>query len=104
MLALIVLIFVAIDVIILLAYDIYVYSGTQGTLEAIRMTNREKTQEEIGVRDVVNIMATFSNLILNLYLHTGAGNSVQNYTISSFVTPKVKISIWESYMAIKHFC
>ena len=52
MLALIVLVFVAIDVIILLVYDIY--SGTQGTLEAVRMSNREKTREEIGVRGVVN--------------------------------------------------
>ena len=47
MLALIVLMFVAIDVVILLVYD--VYGATQGTLEAIRMSNREKIREEIGV-------------------------------------------------------
>ena len=48
MLALIVLMFIAIDVIILLVYDIY--SATQGTLEAIRFSNRERVREEIGVR------------------------------------------------------
>jgi hypothetical protein len=47
MLALMVLMFIAIDVIILLIYDIY--SATQGTLEAIRLSNREKISEEIGV-------------------------------------------------------
>ena len=49
MLVLIVLMFIAIDVIILLVYDIY--SATQGTLEAIRTINRDKTREEMGVRD-----------------------------------------------------
>ena len=53
MLALIVLLFIAIDVIILLVYDIY--SATQGTLEAIRMRNRENIREVIGVKDVVNL-------------------------------------------------
>ena len=48
MLALIVLMFIAIDVIILLVYDIY--SATQGALEAIRLSNRERVHEEIGVR------------------------------------------------------
>ena len=48
MLALIVLLFIAIDVIILLVYDIY--SATQGTLEAIRMSNRENIREVIGVK------------------------------------------------------
>ena len=48
MLALIVLMFIAIDVIILLVYD--AYSATQGTLEAIRLRNRENIREEIGVR------------------------------------------------------
>jgi NADH:ubiquinone oxidoreductase subunit 3 (subunit A) len=47
MLALIVLMFIAIDVIILLIYDIY--SATQGTLEAVRFSNREGTREERGV-------------------------------------------------------
>jgi hypothetical protein len=47
MLALIVLMFIAIDVMILLVYDIY--SATQGTLEAVRFSNRERTREEIGV-------------------------------------------------------
>jgi hypothetical protein len=47
MLALIVLMFIAIDVIILLVYDIY--SATQGTLEPILLRNRERTREEIGV-------------------------------------------------------
>ena len=50
MLALIVLMFIAIDVVILLVYD--VYSATQGTLEAIRLSNRERMREEIGVRDL----------------------------------------------------
>ena len=49
MLALIVLMFIAIDVIILLIYDIY--SATQGTLEAVLFSNRERMREEIGVRD-----------------------------------------------------
>ena len=49
MLALIVLMFIAIDVIILLVYDIY--SATQGTLEAVLFSNRERMREEIGVRD-----------------------------------------------------
>jgi hypothetical protein len=40
--------FIAIDFIILLVYDIY--SATQGTLEAILLSNREKIREEIGVR------------------------------------------------------
>ena len=53
MLALIVLMFIAIDVIIFLVYDIY--SATQGTLEAIRVSNSERTREEIGVKDVANI-------------------------------------------------
>ena len=48
MLALVVLMFIAIDVIILLVYDIY--SATQGTLEAILLSNREGIREEIGVR------------------------------------------------------
>ena len=42
-----VLMFIAIDVIILLVYDIY--SGTQGTIEAILYRNGEKIREEIGV-------------------------------------------------------
>ena len=42
-----VLMFIAIDVIILLVYDIY--SATQGTLEAILLSNGEKIREEIGV-------------------------------------------------------
>ena len=50
MLALIVLMFIAIDVIILLVYD--VHSATQDTLEAIRLSNRERMREEIGVRDL----------------------------------------------------
>ena len=50
MLALIVLMFIAIDVIILLVYD--VHSATQGTLEAVRLSNRERMREEIGVRDL----------------------------------------------------
>ena len=49
MLALIVLMFIAIDIIILLVYDIY--SATQGTLEAVLLRNGEKIREEIGVRD-----------------------------------------------------
>ena len=52
MLALIVLMFIAIDVIIFLVYDIY--SATQGTLEAIRVSNSERTREEIGVKDIAN--------------------------------------------------
>ena len=44
-----VLMFIAIDVIILLVYDIY--SATQGTLEAILLRNGEKIREEIGVWD-----------------------------------------------------
>jgi hypothetical protein len=51
MLAVMVLMFIAIDVIILLVYDIY--SATQGTLEAILLSNREKIREEIGVRYLV---------------------------------------------------
>jgi hypothetical protein len=47
MLALMVLMFIAIDVIILLVHDIY--SATQETLEAILLRNREKISEEIGV-------------------------------------------------------
>ena len=62
MLALIVLMFIAIDVIILLVYD--VYSATQGTLEAIRLSNREKISEEIGVRGGITI--TSRNLIVVL--------------------------------------
>ena len=49
MLALIVLMFIAIDVVILLIYN--VYSATQGTLEAVLFRNRERMREEIGVRD-----------------------------------------------------
>ena len=52
MLALIVLLFIAVDVIILLVYDIY--SATQGTLEAIHIRNRQKIREVIGVNDIAN--------------------------------------------------
>ena len=51
MLVFIILMFIAIDIIILLVYDIY--SATQGTLEAIRLSNREKIRQEIGVRDLI---------------------------------------------------
>ena len=50
MLALIVLTFIAIDVIILLVYDIY--SGLNGTLQAIRLSNLDYMSEEIGVRNI----------------------------------------------------
>ena len=59
MLALVVLMFIAIDVIILLVYDIY--NATQSTLEAIHFNNRENMREEIGVKDVI------INNICNLY-------------------------------------
>ena len=64
MLALIVLLFIVIDVIILLVYDIY--SATQGTLEAIHMNNREQSHEEIGVRDNNNVVNL--NLKQDLYI------------------------------------
>ena len=51
MLALIVLVFIAIDVIILLVY--LIYNGAQGSLEAIRLRNRENPQAEIGVSEII---------------------------------------------------
>ena len=51
MLAFIVLMFIAIDVIILLVYDIH--SATQGTLEAVRLSNREKIRQETGVMNLI---------------------------------------------------
>ena len=72
MLALIVLMFIAIDVVILLVYD--VHSATQGTLEAIRVSNRERMREEIGVRDL--ILCKIHACEPELHLHTGAGDSV----------------------------
>ena len=61
MLALVVLTFIAVDVVILLVYGIY--SGTQGTLEAVRMSNREKMREEIGVRDVITNLKMFKFVV-----------------------------------------
>ena len=48
-LVLIVLTFMAIDVIVLLVYMIY--NLVQGTIYAVRLRNRETVQEEIGVSD-----------------------------------------------------
>ena len=73
MLALIVLMFIAIDVIILLVYDIY--SATQGTLEAIRLSNRERVREEIGVS---NSRFNMTYCILKIIsMHAGPGESVR---------------------------
>ena len=61
MLALVVLTFIAVDVVILLVYGIY--SGTQGTLEAVRMSNRERMREEMGVRDVITNLKMFKFVV-----------------------------------------
>ena len=47
MLVLIVLVFVAVDVIILLAY--FIYNGVQGNLDAVRLRNKEHPRAELGV-------------------------------------------------------
>ena len=47
MLSLIVLMFIAIDVIIFLIY--LVYNGVQGTLDVIRLSNKENPHAELGV-------------------------------------------------------
>ena len=71
MLALIVLMFIAIDVIILLVYDIY--SATQGTLEAIRLSNRERMREEIEVRDLITKYNVATETLY--FYNTGARDS-----------------------------
>ena len=68
MLALIVLMFIAIDVVILLIYN--VYSATQGTLEAVLFRNRERMREEIGVRLDVSVTMVAKNA-LNCIIGTG---------------------------------
>lgn len=49
MLALIVLVFVAIDVLILLVY--LIYNGASGTLNAVQLSNRENPRAEMGVSE-----------------------------------------------------